>query len=96
MRRKKTLPELATRLAAQLKKYVVINVYDAERILVTAGVGQGEPLFGPVLTIKVFDYQLDIPGVQTQTHPWQPVRFMALNWPCSRMNTVIWCWNPRR
>ena len=21
--------------------------------------------------------------------PWQPVRLMTLNWPCSRMNTVI-------
>ncbi|WP_163597429.1 hypothetical protein, partial [Klebsiella pneumoniae] len=27
-----------------------------------------EPLFGPVLNIKVFDYQLDIDGVQAITH----------------------------
>ncbi|STU64425.1 enterobactin synthase subunit F [Klebsiella pneumoniae] len=27
-----------------------------------------EPLFGPVLNVKVFDYQLDIDGVLAVTH----------------------------
>ncbi|MBR7387662.1 MULTISPECIES: hypothetical protein, partial [Klebsiella pneumoniae complex] len=27
-----------------------------------------EPLFGPVLNVKVFDYQLDIDGVEAITH----------------------------
>ncbi|MFO6485162.1 hypothetical protein ACLBR5_24470 [Escherichia coli] len=44
---------------------------------VTAGERQ-EPLFGPVLNIKVFDYQLDIPGVQTQTHTLGPVNDLEL------------------
>lgn len=64
--------------------------YDAEQIVRDSGRAAGEePLFGPVLNIKVFDYQLDIPRVQAQTHPPQPVRLMTLNWPCSRMNTEI-------
>ncbi|MDI9804038.1 condensation domain-containing protein, partial [Citrobacter koseri] len=64
-----TLPELATRLAAQLKKMRRHQRYDAEQIVRDSGRAAGEePLFGPVLNIKVFDYQLDIHGVQTQTH----------------------------
>ncbi len=63
-----TLPELATRLAAQLKKMRRHQRYDAEQIVRDSGRAAGdEPLFGPVLNIKVFDYQLDIPGVQAQT-----------------------------
>lgn len=43
--------------------------YDAEQIVRDSGRAAGdEPLFGPVLNIKVFDYQLDIPDVQAQTH----------------------------
>ncbi len=64
-----TLPELATRLAAQLKKMRRHQRYDAEQIVRDSGRAAGdEPLFGPVLNIKVFDYQLDIPDVQAQTH----------------------------
>ena len=64
-----TLPQLATRLAAQLKKMRRHQRYDAEQIVRDSGRAAGdEPLFGPVLNIKVFDYQLDIPGVQAQTH----------------------------
>lgn len=85
-----TLPQLATRLAAQLKKMRRHQRYDAEQIVRDSGRAAGdEPLFGPVLNIKVFDYQLDIPDVQAQPIPWQPVRLMTLSWPCSRMNTVI-------
>ena len=43
--------------------------YDAEQIVRDSGKAAGdEPLFGPVLNIKVFDYQLDIDDVQAQTH----------------------------
>jgi enterobactin synthetase component F len=43
--------------------------YDAEQIVRDSGKAAGdEPLFGPVLNIKVFDYQLDIDGVQAITH----------------------------
>lgn len=64
--------------------------YDAEQIVRDSGRAAGdEPLFGPVLNIKVFDYQLDIPDVQAQTHTTATGRLMTLSWPCSRMNTVI-------
>ncbi|WP_447545934.1 condensation domain-containing protein, partial [Neisseria gonorrhoeae] len=50
-----TLPELATRLAAQLKKMRRHQRYDAEQIVRDSGRAAGdEPLFGPVLNIKVF------------------------------------------
>lgn len=64
-----TLPELATRLAGQLKKMRRHQRYDAEQIVRDSGRAAGdEPLFGPVLNIKVFDYQLDIDGVEAITH----------------------------
>ena len=64
-----TLPELATRLAGQLKKMRRHQRYDAEQIVRDIGRAAGdEPLFGPVLNIKVFDYQLDIDGVEAITH----------------------------
>lgn len=64
-----TLPELAARLAGQLRKMRRHQRYDAEQIVRDSGKAAGdEPLFGPVLNIKVFDYQLDIDGVQAITH----------------------------
>lgn len=64
-----TLPELAVRLAGQLKKMRRHQRYDAEQIVRDSGKAAGdEPLFGPVFNIKVFDYQLDIDGVQAITH----------------------------
>ncbi len=43
--------------------------YDAEQIVRDSGKAAGdEPLFGPVLNVKVFDYQLDIDGVEAVTH----------------------------
>lgn len=64
-----TLAQLATRLSGQLKKMRRHQRYDAEQIVRDSGKAAGdEPLFGPVLNIKVFDYQLDIDGVQAQTH----------------------------
>ncbi|MGP7046650.1 enterobactin non-ribosomal peptide synthetase EntF [Klebsiella pneumoniae] len=64
-----TLAYLAMRLAAQLKKMRRHQRYDAEQIVRDSGKAAGdEPLFGPVLNVKVFDYQLDIDGVQAVTH----------------------------
>ena len=64
-----SLPALAQRLAAQLKKMRRHQRYDAEQTVRDSGRAAGaEPLFGPVLNVKIFDYQLNIPGVQAQTH----------------------------
>lgn len=64
-----SLPELAQRLAGQLKKMRRHQRYDAEQIVRDSGRAAGaEPLFGPVLNVKIFDYHLNIPGVQAQTH----------------------------
>ncbi|MDK9603378.1 enterobactin non-ribosomal peptide synthetase EntF [Lelliottia wanjuensis] len=64
-----TLPELALRLANQLKKMRRHQRYDAEQIVRDSGRAAGdEALFGPVLNVKVFDYQLDIDGVEAITH----------------------------
>lgn len=64
-----TLPQLAVRLAGQLKKMRRHQRYDAEQIVRDSGRAAGdEPLFGPVFNIKVFDYQLDLDGVTATTH----------------------------
>ncbi|RXX44314.1 non-ribosomal peptide synthetase, partial [Enterobacter cloacae] len=64
-----SLPELAQRLANQLKKMRRHQRYDAEQIVRDSGRAAGdEALFGPVLNVKVFDYQLDIAGVEATTH----------------------------
>ena len=66
---RETLADLAMRLAGQLKKMRRHQRYDAEQIVRDSGKAAGdEPLFGPVLNVKVFDYQLDIDGVQALTH----------------------------
>ncbi|HHY1046947.1 TPA: enterobactin non-ribosomal peptide synthetase EntF [Klebsiella pneumoniae] len=66
---RETLADLEMRLAAQLKKMRRHQRYDAEQIVRDSGKAAGdEPLFGPVLNVKVFDYQLDIDGVQAVTH----------------------------
>lgn len=60
-----TLPALAQRLANQLKKMRRHQRYDAEQIVRDSGRAAGdEALFGPVLNVKVFDYQLALDGVQ--------------------------------
>ncbi len=64
-----TLAQLATRLAAQLKKMRRHQRYDAEQIVRDSGRAAGdEPLFGPVFNIKVFEYQLDLDGITATTH----------------------------
>ncbi|HBQ8516733.1 TPA: enterobactin non-ribosomal peptide synthetase EntF [Klebsiella pneumoniae] len=66
---REALADLAMRLAGQLKKMRRHQRYDAEQIVRDSGKAAGdEPLFGPVLNVKVFDYQLDIDGVQAVTH----------------------------
>lgn len=76
-----TLADLAMRLAAQLKKMRRHQRYDAEQIVRDSGKAAGdEPLFGPVLNVKVFDYQLDIDGVEavTRTLATGPVNDLEL------------------
>lgn len=64
-----TLPELALRLAAQLKKIRRHQRYDAEQIVRDSGkAGVGEALFGPVFNIKVFENQLGLEGISAVTH----------------------------
>lgn len=64
-----TLPELAQRLAGQMKKMRRHQRYDAEQIVRDSGrAASDEALFGPVFNVKVFDYQLDMAGVQAVTH----------------------------
>ena len=64
-----TLAEFAARLGAQLKKMRRHQRYDAEQIVRDGGKAAGdEPLFGPVFNVKMFDYQLDVDGVQATTH----------------------------
>ncbi|WP_061709486.1 enterobactin non-ribosomal peptide synthetase EntF [Pseudenterobacter timonensis] len=66
---RETLPGLAARLAGQLKKMRRHQRYDAEQIVRDSGRPAGEsPLFGPVLNVKVFDYQLALEGVEATTH----------------------------
>ena len=81
IRAEETLPELAHRLAGQLKKMRRHQRYDAEQIVRDGGRAAGdEPLFGPVFNIKVFDYQLEIPGIcaSTRTLATGPVNDLEL------------------
>ncbi len=69
IRAQETLPELAQRLAGQMKKMRRHQRYDAEQIVRDSGrAASDEVLFGPVFNVKVFDYQLDLAGVQAVTH----------------------------
>ncbi len=64
-----TLPELAQELARELKGMRRYQRYDAEQIQRDLGqVSSGEPLFGPVLNLKMFDYRLDFAGMEGITH----------------------------
>ena len=62
-----TLPQLASALSKQLKKVRRHQRYDAEQI--QRDIGQlSEPLFGPVINLKMFDYQLNFAGMEGITH----------------------------
>ncbi|WLI78926.1 enterobactin non-ribosomal peptide synthetase EntF [Kosakonia sp. H02] len=64
-----TLPALASQLATSLKAMRRHQRYDAEQIVRDAGRAAGdEPLFGPVLNVKMFDYLLDVDGIKGTTH----------------------------
>lgn len=64
-----TLPELAISLAKELKGMRRYQRYDAEQIQRDLGtLTHGEPLFGPVLNLKMFDYRLDFEGIEGITH----------------------------
>lgn len=64
-----TLAELAKNIAKELKILRRHQRYDAEQIQRDLGqVAHGEPLFGPVLNLKMFDYRLDFDGIEGVTH----------------------------
>lgn len=62
--------ELAERLAKEIRKNRRHQRYDAEQISRDIGrIGDNSPLFGPVLNVKLFDYQLAFDEVEvTTTH----------------------------
>ncbi len=85
-----TLPELATRLAAQLKKCVAINVTMPNKLSVTAG--ERQVMNRCLVRYSILRYLITnwiFLVFRRKPIPRQPVRLMTLNWPCSRMNTVI-------
>lgn len=64
-----TLLDLAASLAKELKSLRRYQRYDAEQIQRDLGqVSGGEPLYGPVLNLKMFDYRLDLNGIEGMTH----------------------------
>jgi enterobactin synthetase component F len=64
-----TLTSLAADLAQQMKKLRRHQRYDAEQIQRDTGrVADGEPLYGPVINLKMFDYRLDFDGIEGITH----------------------------
>ncbi|RJT26234.1 enterobactin synthase subunit F [Buttiauxella izardii] len=64
-----TLPALAANLAKELKTLRRYQRYDAEQIQRDSGkIASGEPLYGPVLNLKMFDYRLDFNGIEGITH----------------------------
>ena len=63
-----TFNELATLLNKEIKKNRRHQRYDAEQISRDLGLtGDSAPLFGPVLNVKLFDYQLTFEGQDVQT-----------------------------
>ena len=60
---------LAAQLAAEVKKMRRHQRYDAELVQRDLGrLGDNDPLYGPVINLKMFDYQLDFNGVPGITH----------------------------
>jgi len=60
---------LAAQLAGEVKKMRRHQRYDAEQVQRDLGrLGDGDPLYGPVINLKMFDYQLDFAGVEGITH----------------------------
>ncbi|RPH29736.1 enterobactin synthase subunit F [Buttiauxella warmboldiae] len=64
-----TLEDLAANIAGELKSLRRYQRYDAEQIQRDLGqVVSGEPLYGAVLNLKMFDYRLDFHGIEGITH----------------------------
>ncbi len=63
-----TLTELAARLAKEIKRNRRHQRYDAEQVMRDAGRhGDSDPLYGPVINVKMFDYQLSFNGLNAET-----------------------------
>ncbi|MDU6433466.1 MAG: condensation domain-containing protein, partial [Pantoea sp.] len=63
------LSALARQLAAEVKKMRRHQRFDAEQVQRDAGrLGDSDPLYGPVINLKMFDYQLDFNGIEGITH----------------------------
>ena len=63
------LAALAARLATEVKKMRRHQRYDAEQVQRDLGRhGDSDPLYGPVINLKMFDYQLDFNGIEGVTH----------------------------
>jgi enterobactin synthetase component F len=76
-----TLAALARQIARELKSLRRHQRYDAEQIQRDLGrVGEGEPLYGPVINLKLFDFQLDFNGLTGIQHELAsgPVRDMEI------------------
>lgn len=60
---------LATQLAKEVKKMRRHQRFDAEQVQRDLGrLGDTDPLYGPVINLKMFDYQLDFAGIEGVTH----------------------------
>ena len=76
-----TLAELAHGIAAELKRLRKHQRYNAEQIHRDLGrIGDAEPLYGAVLNLKLFDFELDLDGIASVTHTLAsgPVRDMEI------------------
>lgn len=63
------LSALAQQLAAEVKKMRRHQRFDAEQVQRDAGrAGDSDPLYGPVINLKMFDYQLYLNGTEGITH----------------------------
>ncbi|GAA0470259.1 MULTISPECIES: enterobactin synthase subunit F [Tatumella] len=63
-----TLTELANRLTKEVKRNRRHQRYDAEQVMRDAGRhGDNDPLYGPVINVKMFDYQLCFNGLPAET-----------------------------
>ena len=63
------LAALAARLAGEVRKMRRHQRYDAEQVQRDLGRhGDSDPLYGPVINLKMFDYQLDFAGTAGITH----------------------------
>lgn len=63
------LTALAAQLAGEVRKMRRHQRYDAEQVQRDLGrLGDSAPLYGPVINLKMFDYQLDFAGIEGITH----------------------------